>query len=182
LLWGRVKMYALLITIPLALISGVAGAEGKPKTSFSETQKKVLTFSYYFGSQVGLGYELAAIAWNESSAGLLLKNKQAPSFGIYQIYLPTAYKLAKQKGYKISKKKLRQLLLSDHELNASFALSILTYFLKHHNGSLEEALASYYAGFNTDKGKGYARSVLSKMEYLKHHREQWLVNTTIASR
>ncbi|WP_416863816.1 hypothetical protein [Helicobacter ganmani] len=73
-----------------------------PLAQFSESQKQVLLRSYLAGEQDGFGLTLAAIAWQESCAGVYKMNFQDPSAGNFHAYIPgviNRYPQLKQNGF-----------------------------------------------------------------------------------
>ena len=140
---------------------------------FSQTQIKNLKSAYNYGqtkmsntgSRLDVGYIMAAILWQESSAGTNCgKNGQA--VGAFQNYIPTVKSRMSQNGVKKSSAQVAKELQS-FNTSAHWANIELSYWLKVHKNSMPLALASYNAGWKHSAGAGYSRSVLSKANYLK---------------
>lgn len=150
---------------------------------FSETQLDNLQYAYKFGEQFtksgefkkphernenGLGYLMAAIAWQESSAGInTIGEKGHKAYGMFQNYLPTVKSRFKQMDIDLPDQFIINLLQGPRVNSATWAYIELSYWLKIHNGNTRKALASYNAGWNTKSGKKYAQDVLTKAKYLK---------------
>jgi hypothetical protein len=151
--------------------------------TFSNVQLENLNYAYQFGEQFakdgkyktpetrynnqGLGYVMAAILWQESSAGLKTKGKSGhQAYGIFQNYMPTMRNRLKQIGWNMSDAEIKR-MLKNRSHSASWAYIELSYWLNRHNGNMRKAIASYNAGNNWKAGDGYAKEVLEKAYYLK---------------
>ena len=148
---------------------------------FTETQLDNLHYAYAFGEQYqksgkfkenpnqkGLGYIMAGLLWQESSAGInqgLNKDKHH-AYGMFQNYLPTLRSRVKQVGWKMSDKEIIR-MVQKRQNSASWAYIELTYWIDVHKGDLRKAIASYNAGWNVKAGSKYASEVLEKANYLK---------------
>lgn len=151
--------------------------------TFSNVQLDNLNYAYQFGEQFkkdgtykeqsnrydnnGLGYIMAALVWQESSAGLKTKGKSAhQAYGMFQNYLPTMRARTQQVGWDLTDKEIIQ-MLQKRKHSASWAYIELSYWLNRHNGNMRKAIASYNAGNKWQAGNGYATQVLEKAYYLK---------------
>ena len=143
---------------------------------FSENQVKVLKYAYNRGKPHDLQWTLAAIAWQESSAGEKLKNPNADSYGIFGSLLTTVEARLKDKEFteSLSKVPLNRsqtifLLKNDWEFASDFALVELNYWKDRRNGNHRQAVSSYFGGNkpNTKAAKRYADTLSKKIEYLK---------------
>ena len=163
----------------MALCSTAFGSE----PTFSNVQLDNLHYAYNFGEQYqksgkekepqnrydnnGLGYIMAAISWQESSAGTNLKAKAGHhSYGVFQNYLPTVKARAKLDGKNLSDSEIKRMLKS-RRVSAEYAYTELSYWLNIHNGNMRKALASYNSGWNVKNGNVYASNVLEKAYFLK---------------
>lgn len=166
----------------LAFCSMAFGSEH----TFSNVQLDNLHYAYNFGEQYqksgkekdtdkrydnnGLGYIMAAIAWQESSAGI--KTSAGPkhnSYGVFQNYLPTVRNRVAQEGKRLSDSEIKRMLKS-RKNSAQLAYIELSYWLNIHNGNMRKALASYNSGWNASGGRLYASQVLEKAYFLKQNK------------
>lgn len=144
--------------------------------NFSDKQIDNLSKAYHYGqkrpspfknSRVEFGYIMAAILWQESSAGMNC-GKNGHAVGAFQNYVPTVKSRMKQDGtHKPSHQIAKE--LSNFNTSAHWASVELNYWLKVHNGNMNKALASYNAGWNTKAGASYSNSVMRKAVYLKQN-------------
>ncbi|WEY10094.1 hypothetical protein [Escherichia phage LHE83] len=149
--------------------------------TFSNEQLDNLHYAYAFGEQYqksgkfketpnqkGLGYIMAGLLWQESSAGInqgLNKDKHH-AYGMFQNYLPTLRSRVQQVGWKMSDKEIIR-MVQKRQNSASWAYIELSYWIDVHKGDLRKAIASYNAGWNAKAGSKYASEVLEKANYLK---------------
>lgn len=149
--------------------------------TFSNEQLDNLHYAYAFGEQYqksgkfkenpnqkGLGYIMAGLLWQESSAGInqgLNKDKHH-AYGMFQNYLPTLRSRVQQVGWKMSDKEIIR-MVQKRQNSASWAYIELSYWIDVHKGDLRKAIASYNAGWNVKAGGKYASEVLEKANYLK---------------
>lgn len=152
--------------------------------TFSNEQLDNLQYAYAFGEQFqksgkfkehsnrydnnGLGYIMAGLVWQESSAGLNTgKHKQKHhAYGMFQNYLPTLRSRAEQAGWKMSDKEIIK-MVQKRQYSASWAYIELSYWLDIHKGDMRKAISSYNAGWKVKAGNTYATQVLEKANYLK---------------
>lgn len=149
--------------------------------TFNSEQLDNLHYAYAFGEQYqksgkfkenpnqkGLGYIMAGLLWQESSAGInqgLNKDKHH-AYGMFQNYLPTLRSRVQQVGWKMSDKEIIR-MVQKRQNSASWAYIELSYWIDVHKGDLRKAIASYNAGWNVKVGSKYASEVLEKANYLK---------------
>lgn len=146
------------------------------KYDFSEKQVSNMQKAYkfgqstnvpkYHGTNLNMGYIMAAILWQESSAGINIKNGHA--VGAFQNYIPTVKARLKQQGVTKSTAQISK-ELSRFDRSAHWANVEIDYWLKSHKGSMPKALASYNAGYNVRAGMKYSNSIIRKATYLKTH-------------
>lgn len=165
----------------LMLVSSYAHSS---EHTFSNVQLDNLQYAYQFGEQFtkdgkykthetrdknGLGYVMAAILWQESSAGTNLKPKQNHhAYGMFQNYLPTMRERTKQYGWNLSDTEIKR-MLNKRSNSASWAYIELSYWLNIHKGDMRKAISSYNSGWNVKSGNTYATQVLEKAYYLKNN-------------
>ena len=153
--------------------------------TFSNVQLDNLNYAYQFGEQFskdgkfkthenmhkkGLGYIMAAILWQESSAGVNLKDKKGHhAYGMFQNYLPTMRARINQLGYNMTDAQIKK-MLSKRSNSARWAYIEFSYWLNIHNGNIRKAISSYNAGWKTSAGSKYASEVLEKANYLKSNK------------
>lgn len=155
--------------------------------TFSNEQLDNLHFAYAFGEQYqksgkfkehhnrydnnGLGYIMAGLVWQESSAGLNtgVHKQKHHAYGMFQNYLPTLRSRVQQVGWKMSDKEIIKMVYKRSN-SAAWAYIELSYWLNIHNGDMRKALSSYNAGWNVKAGNKYASEVLKKAQYLKSNK------------
>lgn len=160
--------------------------------TFSNVQLDNLHYAYSFGEQFqkngkfkehhnrhdnnGLGYIMAALVWQESSAGInTTKGKGHHAYGMFQNYLPTLRERVKQVGWNMTDAEIIQ-MVKNRKNSATWAYIELTYWLNRHDGNMRKAIAAYNAGNNWKAGNGYASQVLEKANYMK---SQKLLHVTV---
>ena len=164
----------------LLVISSMASGS---EPNFSNEQLGNLQYAYAFGEQYqksgkfkehnarydnnGLGYIMAGLAWQESSAGVMTsKSKEHHAYGMFQNYLPTLRNRVKQLGWKMTDQEIIR-MVKKKENSAAWAYIELSYWLDIHKGDMRKALSSYNAGWKVKAGNKYATDVLTKANYLK---------------
>lgn len=170
--------------LALAMLSCSVFASEKP--NFSNVQLDNLHYAYQFGEQFtkdgkykttetisksGLGYIMAAIVWQESSAGINTggNKKDHHAYGMFQNYLPTVKNRAAQMDWKLTDTQIKR-MLKDRKQSARWAYIELSYWLNIHNGNMRKAISSYNAGWNIKAGNKYASDVIVKANYLKSNK------------
>lgn len=145
--------------------------------NFSQAQVSNMKTAYSYGNNfakqlpksrhgdINLGYIMAAILWQESSAGINC-GKNGHAVGAYQNYIPTVKSRMKQEGITKTNAQIAS-ELQRFDRSAYWAHIEMEYWLKVHKGSVPKALASYNAGWNISKGQRYSSSVINKATYLK---------------
>lgn len=168
--------------IALVMLAVSFGANAS-SIKFNDTQMDNLQYAYRYGEQFtkkgvrkelddtkrGLGFVMAGIAWQESSAGINLSpKKNHHAYGMFQNYIKTVRAKKEKRGVKMSDREIIK-KISKRDVSADYAIDELSYWLKVRKGNMRLALASYNAGWDYKKGLGYADSVLRKANYLKRN-------------
>lgn len=159
---------------------------GPSAADFTETQKYNLSYAYNYGkahdlmgnirdvenpnflNQRHLGTLFAAIAWEESSAGLNTgrQKKGHHAYGMFQNLYKTVVAKLNQRNIPFRHWYLKK-DLETKSSSAEWAMDELGYWLKIRKGNIRLALASYNAGWDYKVGLGYADRVLAKNRQLK---------------
>ncbi|ABF72656.1 hypothetical protein PHG25ORF097c [Aeromonas phage 25] len=115
-----------------------------------------------------LGTLFAAIAWEESSAGINTgRNKKGHhAYGMFQNLYTTVTSKLDNRGIPFRHWYLKK-DLERKSSSAEWAMDELSYWLKVRKGNIRIALASYNAGWNYHTGLRYADRVLTKNQKLK---------------
>lgn len=140
----------------------------KVESKFNESQKRILSHAYAYGKPYDVGYSLAAIAWEESSAGEVLLNPKDPSAGIYQNHVVYALKREGIKNNYANRSDMLLQLATNELKSTAHGISELVHWVGRRD-SWKEVWASYNGGVNY-KGKqarDYAEKVYSKLKTLK---------------
>lgn len=159
--------------ITALLISPLALAQDCPALashSLSQGQIQVLRDSFEHGKPYGLSYSLAAIAWQESSAGVSLSNPHDPSAGAHGIMLYKVLRHFEMEYSEPSLKLAEEMLASNLPLSLHFSTSELQYWQgRHGTESWMDVWASYNAGNNWmySAGQMYAHKIRDKITTLK---------------
>lgn len=159
---------------------------GPSAPDFTDIQKTNLSYAYHYGkgydlmgkhrdvehpnflNQRHLGTLFAAIAWEESSAGLNTgrNKKNHHAYGMFQNLYKTVVDKLNQRNIPFRHWYLKK-DLETKSSSAEWAMDELSYWLMVRKGNIRVALASYNAGWNYKVGLGYADRVLSKNQRLK---------------
>ncbi|PAF43900.1 hypothetical protein [Helicobacter sp. 11S03491-1] len=165
----RIFLIFSLITFTYAQIplDKVIGKCIEPK-DFSPQQQKVILYAYNYGASKGLGYTMAAIAWQESCAGEYLVNFSDPSAGIYHAHIPGVIKkYSKYKDTSFIRNLVGELLMRDHEFASKVALDNLLFWQKTRKGNYKNIIKSYNKGFSWEKSKRNNESAESYYQDIK---------------
>lgn len=139
---------------------------------FTESQKEVLNFAYDYGRDHDLSYSLAAIAWQESQAGLFLIDFQGQTAGIWHVSVDGVIN-RNQKMYKDTpfiRNLVAQKLMNNRKFCAKEAVKELLYW-KNKRSNWVDIWASYNGGYNYEsrQAQRYAREVAEKIKFLKKY-------------
>lgn len=163
----RVISYTLAIVAGILVINNTRASSCGPVEALDQQQVQTLYQSYNYGKEYNMGLSLAAIAWQESNAGLYPINISDPSFGVHHILLSTAMKRSDVKNTNYHRNMLASKLL-DHNVSASFAIKELQYWSKYHKGNWSRIWASYNAGHNYKVGVKYSNKIKEKVKMVKY--------------
>lgn len=146
-------------------------------------QKSNLQRAYLAGQPYDYGYTLAAIAWQESSAGRFRLNLSSNDLGMYQINANTANKVMGVTNH-YKQLELHQQLIYDDRLGAYIAISVLEHFRKDRPLTkvvYDEIIMSYNTGYGwkkdkkvLDKATRYRDNLTQKVKTLIQCKEKWL--------
>ncbi|WP_120946055.1 MULTISPECIES: hypothetical protein [Helicobacter] len=169
--------------VVLAGVFGVLGvlnaqkadlAECNDPLKFNDQQKEVLVYAYRYGFKQNLGYELAAIAWKESCAGMYRINFGDPSAGIYHAYIPNVLKLYNERDTRFMQNVYGDLLIRDKAFASKVALDTLISWRRTHKGDLKNMIKSYHKGLRWQKSDylnqsadEYYQDILAKIKILQ---------------
>ncbi|ADG60038.1 hypothetical protein Acj9p138 [Acinetobacter phage Acj9] len=144
------------------------------KPDFSPQQIKNMQAAYKYGSskplkfngsRVDFGYIMAAIIWQETSAGINC-GTGSHAVGHYQNLVTTVKSRMAQDGVHKSRAQIAN-ELKNPSTSAHWARVEMQSWLGVHNGNIQRALASYNAGWKHQRGAKYSANVLRKADYLK---------------
>lgn len=160
-------VFAIMVVL---LLSAGAKAANCDDVTFEDEQLWNLQKAYDFGSRYDKGYTMAAILWQESSAGKHLKRKDGEhwsmsSYGPFHILLKTASH--RRECHQSECRDVRR-KLNNFEYSANLSLEELLYW-EARLGSLGKAVAAYNRGnnWNTNGGRNYLKKINAKIRYLK---------------
>lgn len=144
--------------------------EYKRLSNLNTKEKEVLYRSIILGKEQGI--MLAAIAWQESQFGNLMKNDKDGidgSYGYYQVQLHYANK----RNPDMNKEEVKEALLTDMEFQVQEALATINGFTKNKKHSNHTLLKRYNGGYSDSKQSiKYADNVIWKMKVIRAYIEQ----------
>jgi len=160
------KTFIFLLAVIFPLVSFSSVDLCREFNSLDSTQHYVLRKAYDYGTNHDLGYTMASIAMVESNAGKYLVNASTQDFGVFHINLK--YAALRDEVYtEFGRNVLAQELIFNIDLNARHALDTLLYFQDYHKGDWRKTVASYNAGFDHHKGRGYMLKVVKWIKVLQ---------------
>lgn len=112
----------------------------------SDEQMYVMWQSYNYGKDEGFGYDLAAIAFKESSAGNALYNWNDPSAGVHHVLATHVLNDMRVPHTQENIAMAMHLLADNFEISASIGLRELVWWYNRHNGDRFLAYRSYNQG------------------------------------
>lgn len=146
---------------------------------FSTSQMETMYRSFEYAREDDLGWTLAAIAFRESSAGVRLKNPRDPSAGAHHVL---ATHVLNDFGMGHTQENINMamdMLASNFELSAHYAMRELKWWLNRHNGNWFLAVRSYNQGYfwlltdpkDRQRSYNYARNVQDTVRFMMQHCE-----------
>lgn len=161
----------LITVLSVALLSTNAHAYNEEKCKiFTEEQRETMQKAFQAGAEKDYSWTLAALTWQETSAGKYPVNWKDPSFGPFQNNIRT---VAKRYGAKNSVEEfaLAERLMTDFEFAAGAAMAELEYWDNYHKGDYKKMLASYNNGWawESERAQKYKDDVIAKLKYLKEN-------------
>lgn len=146
-------------------ISAFPQVECATPSRFSKAQRENLIYAYTFGAPKGMGYTMAAIAWQESCAGAYMLNFSDPSAGLYHAHIPVVLKYySSYNDTPFTRNVMGQLLIDDRKFASQVALDSLMYWHGYHKGNHKNIIKSYNKGFRWQKER--ASNKLAESYYL----------------
>lgn len=146
-------------------ISTFPQVECATPSRFSKAQRENLIYAYNFGAPKGMGYTMAAIAWQESCAGAYMLNFSDPSAGLYHAHIPVVLKYySSYNDTPFTRNVMGQLLIDDRKFASQVALDSLMYWHGYHKGNHKNIIKSYNKGFRWQKER--ASNKLAESYYL----------------
>lgn len=146
-------------------ISAFPQVECATPSRFSKAQRENLIYAYTFGAPKGMGYTMAAIAWQESCAGAYMINFSDPSAGLYHAHIPVVLKYySSYSDTPFTRNVMGQLLIDDRRFASQVALDSLMYWHGYHKGNHKNIIKSYNKGFRWQKDR--ASNKLAESYYL----------------
>ena len=132
---------------------------------FTKAQRDHIIYAYNFGAPKGMGYTMAAIAWQESCAGAYMLNFSDPSAGLYHAHIPVVLKYySSYNDTPFTRNVMGQLLIDDRKFASQVALDSLMYWHGYHKGNHKNIIKSYNKGFRWQKER--ASNKLAESYYL----------------
>ena len=162
----EIMMKTLVPTLLLAMsISLPVVASPVCDEQFSMKQLHTMTSAYTAGKKYNLEYTLAAIVWQESSAGLYNSRKEGDFLvkSPFHILLKTAYS---REGCKndICRTLVRSRLKYDFDYAAQHAIDEITFWSRP-GRTWNQVMAHYNGGYSPNHN--YPKLISSKIRYLK---------------
>jgi len=160
------------ILILLLLVTALMGLSLEQEFNmFTEEQYSIAIQSYGLGEPFGMGYTMAAIAWQESSSGTFLLNMNDPSAGVFANYIPSVLARHGIKDTQRNRNIMAQKLMNSIDLSAAEALSELEYWKSIHGESSWPLLWQSYNGGFSYKSPGTSEYINS-IEYSNDIRDK----------
>lgn len=149
--------------------------------SLSPKQIETLQYSHHRGEPYNLGETLAAISWQESSAGKYLINPRDPSGGAYHVLARTALSYEGIKYNTMNESLILTKLVLNRDYSADMALTVLRTDAKRFNNSRYLMWGSYNGGptwmkkeeATKNRAKSYALKIRDKVNLLSKCEQYW---------
>jgi len=132
----------------------------------STKQVETLHRSFIAGAKDGLSYSLAAVAWQESSAGVQLENPNDPSSGVFHVTVGNALHYSGWEDTEANRQVMYGVLKHDFDTSAEYATLNLKFWIRLHGEDWMKVWASYNAGYNVSAGAGYSRDIAEKVKVI----------------
>jgi len=132
--------------------------------NLAPSQRLVLENAFVNGLSVDFGFTLAAIAFEESKAGLWNINFQDPSAGVFHTSLRSVLQRLNMKDTSFNRNLIGQRLIDDETFASKMAIKELRFWQKVHNGDWMKMYESYNAGYG--KNPKYATRIRSNIRTL----------------
>lgn len=170
-------MKKLLVGLGLIVATGLvstdveAGIGQACYKKFDNQQLANMQDAYDYGKRRGYAWTLAAMAWQETSAGKQMINWNDPSFGIIQINMNTAIKRYKLKTWK-QQLDFANKLATSNKFAVNAAADELDFWKGVHKGDFRKMWASYNGGYNwkSKHPQAYSKGISNKIAFLKANR------------
>jgi hypothetical protein len=159
-----------ILLVSTFLVSTNASAMGEVCTkTFNLEQLELMQASYDAGKTHDYGWTLAAMAWQESSAGEKPLNWSDPSFGPFHANIKT---VSKRYGAETQYEEfyLASELMFNFEFAVEAAVAELDYWKKIHKGDWNKMWGGYNAGWNKSAGEVHAQRIINKISFLKRNK------------
>lgn len=168
------KLLGILALTSTMIVTDADAAECN--VDFGFDQLSVMTQAYDYGKAFGYEYSLAAIVWQESSAGRRpvggIDNAkrlgyQYMTYGPFHTLLKTAIKREKCKNISCESAVVGK-LMTDFDYAAKNAVAELAFWERVRKGNWLKIWGSYYAGYTDNGSMEYALKIRDKVRYLKN--------------
>lgn len=166
---------AALAILALASEGAIGSTSAGCNVDFTEAQLITMQKAWQFGKPHNLGYTLAAISWQESSAGENLINNIGRNYkeivvGAYQNKIRSAGNREGCTGKdRYCYATVAYKLMTDQTYASNHTIAELYYWKGVRHGNMKATLASYHGGYSytTKASQNYADQVIKKMSYLR---------------
>lgn len=163
------KLQAIILAGATLLGASTASAHTIGKactTKFNMEQLELIQASYDAGKKHDYGWTLAAMAWQESSAGVKPLNWNDPSFGPFHANIKS---VSNRFGAKNQHEEffLAQELMYNFNFAVEAAVAELDYWKKIRKGNWRKMVMSYNAGGNMSAGQAHLNKIITKIQFLK---------------
>jgi hypothetical protein len=135
---------------------------------FTDSQTNTLYRAFQYGKEHDMAYSLAAIAWQESSAGVALKNPSDPSAGVFHVTVKNALHYAGWENTQPNQQVMYELLQLDFDMAASFAVKNLTFWRNAYKVSWKKTWQYYNGGTSYSSSSiKYSDAIAKKVRKIK---------------
>lgn len=164
------------VCLSILMIGLSVAANAKCNVKFTQAQETVMRDAYAYGKQYDYGYSMAAISWQESSAGnnLIGGIQNADIRGDFRwLAVGTFHNLIRtvlkrESCYdSICTGQIMQKLIVDFDYAASQAVKELDYWKSQYGENWGKIWTSYFAGWDIHGNEHYGKSISRKIKYLR---------------